>query len=372
MSLLSKFIANANALDSSKCDSHKLYIVIPFYNVEKYLKECLDSAQAQTYKNFIAIMVDDGSSDDSALIATHYAKIDSRFILLTQKNGGVAKARNVALNYIFTALKPHKNDYIGFVDSDDMFAKDYFANLIFCLESHQLPIAKSRNIIRFNDNNPPPNQSYKTINIRFYALLHNITHNGFTSRINDKNINLRIETYRALFRAYFLESLRFCDVRLAEDVSFGILCNALAKKVAYTRTAKYFYRQREHSLMKKYNYSFEESFKNFTWLLEQFVLFNLLESYAIPLNLVKNIPQERADSHFKSLKNLIASYNFNDNILKKNPQLKAILDSTDYADFCKNLNASPKERLRQLFRLNVRKSGIHIRIFGKNIIDKFF
>lgn len=105
MSLLSKFIANANALDSSKCDSHKLYIVIPFYNVEKYLKECLDSAQAQTYKNFIAIMVDDGSSDDSALIATHYAKIDSRFILLTQKNGGVAKARECRTKLYFHRIK---------------------------------------------------------------------------------------------------------------------------------------------------------------------------------------------------------------------------------------------------------------------------
>lgn len=351
---------------SKQSDSHKLFIIVPIYNVESYLKSCLDSIQRQIYSNFVAVMVDDGSRDDSARIAFDYAKNDNRFILLSQENGGVAKARNYALDYIFTTLKPHKNDYIGFVDSDDIIAWDYFDRLIACMNTHQTPIAKSRNIVRFDNTN-----AHK-IALGGGQNKFRFLHKTFVTQTNNDNINSRIEVYRILYRCHFVESLRFCEVRLCEDLSFNTLCNALAKNIAYTRQARYFYRQREGSLMKKYKYLYDDCLKNFAWLLERFIAYNLLDSYKIPLDLVKNIPQDSADLHFDNLRKLIASYNLNDEILRKNPQLKAILDSANYAEFSLCFKNKPKERFRQLFRFNIRKSGIHIRIFGKNIIDKYF
>ena len=84
-----------------KTNTIKFYIVIPIYNVESYVGECLESLLAQSYKNFSAILIDDGSTDKSAEIANYYTKKDSRFVLLSQKNMGVSVARNSALDYIF-------------------------------------------------------------------------------------------------------------------------------------------------------------------------------------------------------------------------------------------------------------------------------
>ena len=69
------------------------YIIIPIYNVEKYLKTCLDSIKNQTYTNFKAIMINDGSTDNSAEIAQSYTQ-DERFILINQDNASVAEAKN--------------------------------------------------------------------------------------------------------------------------------------------------------------------------------------------------------------------------------------------------------------------------------------
>lgn len=82
----------------------KFYIIIPIYNVEKYLKDCLDSVLNQTYKNFTAILINDGSTDNSPNIAKEYTKRDSRFILLEQENGGVGEARNTGLKKIIEML----------------------------------------------------------------------------------------------------------------------------------------------------------------------------------------------------------------------------------------------------------------------------
>ena len=88
-------------------------VIVPIYNVENYLKPCLDSILASTYQDFELILVDDGSTDNSGVICDEYAKHDRRIIVHHQGNSGVAEARNVG-------LKLSKGEYITFVDSDDM------------------------------------------------------------------------------------------------------------------------------------------------------------------------------------------------------------------------------------------------------------
>lgn len=77
------------------------YCVVPIYNVEDYIAECLESLLAQEYRHFKAILVNDGSTDNSGKIAESYAKKDTRFVYLSQSNKGVSSARNVALDWIF-------------------------------------------------------------------------------------------------------------------------------------------------------------------------------------------------------------------------------------------------------------------------------
>src|SRR5439155_18364414 len=73
-------------------------VVVPIYNVERYLEECLDSIVAQTFGDLEVVMVDDGSTDSSAAIAQRYAARDGRFRLLSQRNGGLGKARNTGID----------------------------------------------------------------------------------------------------------------------------------------------------------------------------------------------------------------------------------------------------------------------------------
>ena len=97
-------------------------VIVPVYNVEPYLRECIESILGQTYRDFELILVNDGSTDDSGTICDEYAAQDTRIRVLHQKNSGVSVARNVGLDSV-------QGEYITFVDSDDRVSKDYLAYL---------------------------------------------------------------------------------------------------------------------------------------------------------------------------------------------------------------------------------------------------
>ena len=101
----------------------KLSIIVPVYNVELYIRQCLESISKQTYNDFECIVVDDGSTDKSGEICAEYALRDSRFRIISQGNNGLAMARKVA-------FCETKGEYIGFVDSDDYLSCDMFALLM--------------------------------------------------------------------------------------------------------------------------------------------------------------------------------------------------------------------------------------------------
>lgn len=94
-------------------------VIVPVYNVGKYLRRCLNSLKNQSGNDFEVIMVDDGSSDNSLAICNEYAEADSRFKVIHKENGGVSSARNIGLDQA-------TGKYIAFVDSDDYVTKDYF------------------------------------------------------------------------------------------------------------------------------------------------------------------------------------------------------------------------------------------------------
>ena len=101
----------------------KISVIIPVYNAEKYLKQCLDSIVCQVFKDFEVILVNDGSSDGSATICNEYVQNDSRFKLIHKENGGVSTARNVGLDNA-------KGEWITFVDSDDVLMPDFLISLL--------------------------------------------------------------------------------------------------------------------------------------------------------------------------------------------------------------------------------------------------
>ena len=97
-------------------------IVVPVYNCEQYISECIDSILGQTYTNIQLILVDDGSTDNSLAICENYLDRDRRVLLISQENLGVSMARNAGLDAAEGA-------YIGFVDSDDFIDRKMYEKL---------------------------------------------------------------------------------------------------------------------------------------------------------------------------------------------------------------------------------------------------
>ena len=104
-------------------DSRLVSIIIPIYNAERYLSECIESAVQQTYHNLEIILVNDGSTDNSLCICKKKASSDQRIIVIDKQNGGVSSARNAA-------LKIAKGDFFLFLDSDDYLEKDAVEKLV--------------------------------------------------------------------------------------------------------------------------------------------------------------------------------------------------------------------------------------------------
>ena len=97
-------------------------VVLPIYNVEKYLEDCIESVRRQTYRNLEIILVDDGSTDRSSVICDNYLQIDSRVKVIHKKNGGLSDARNVG-------IKASTGLYIALIDSDDLVAPEFIEDL---------------------------------------------------------------------------------------------------------------------------------------------------------------------------------------------------------------------------------------------------
>lgn len=95
----------------------KVSVIIPVYNVEKYLESCLESIKSQTFTDYELILINDGSTDESFAIMRRYAERDARIRIISQSNRGVSAARNLGLSVA-------EGDYVLFVDSDDTILPD--------------------------------------------------------------------------------------------------------------------------------------------------------------------------------------------------------------------------------------------------------
>lgn len=113
-----------------------LSVIVPVYNVEKYLKRCIDSIILQTYINLQIILVDDGSTDSSGRICDEYTKKDSRIIAIHQENEGLSGARNTGMLFV-------RGEYVSFVDSDDWIHPQMYEKLMNAIQTYNLDMVRS-------------------------------------------------------------------------------------------------------------------------------------------------------------------------------------------------------------------------------------
>jgi len=206
----------------------KISIIIPVYNVEQYLAECLDSVLRQTHKNLEIIIVDDGSPDNSCEIYNRYARQDSRIKIIKQSNGGLSAARNAG-------LEQASGDYIHFLDSDDhLVESDYYAKLLAAALSVNADIARSGFFYEF--------------------YLHTV---GYSSRILthiDEKMDLLKTRFTAcpfLYKTSFLQKHRLkFDTALygAEDLLFSVQAAYYARQIILVPETTYYYRNNTASI----------------------------------------------------------------------------------------------------------------------------
>ena len=135
-------------MKSKKYEDKKLIsIIVPVYNVEPYLKRCLDSIINQTYTNIEIILIDDGSTDNSGSICDDYSKQDKRIKVIHKKNSGPSAARN-------SGLKMSSGEYIGFVDSDDYIETNYLERMMTYNKNYNVVMCRTRRINGDNINVP--------------------------------------------------------------------------------------------------------------------------------------------------------------------------------------------------------------------------
>jgi glycosyltransferase involved in cell wall biosynthesis len=181
-------------------------VIIPVYNVENYLKKCLDSVISQTYNNLDIILINDGSKDYSGKICEEYASKDKRITLISRKNAGQASARNIGLDMA-------KGEFIAFVDSDDYIEPNMYEILLKALTESNADIAecKSRNFFGNNFSNIV--QSGKITILSQEEVLNDLFYNKY----------VRFEVWDKLYRKSSIGEVRFKDGQLFEEVYFGRL-----------------------------------------------------------------------------------------------------------------------------------------------------
>ena len=229
-------------------------IIVPIYNVEEYLKECLDSIQKQTYQNYDCIMINDGSTDSSREIAETYL-VDSRFRLINQDNQGLSAARNTGLRYL-----KEESSFVAFVDSDD------YLNPLF-LEKLEEQISEDVDIIEGSIQSFKEGIYYNLLQIHQDKLVLTTVEEKLEQLVSQ---GLRGSVFPKLYRKSLLNDNFFPQGFIFEDLAVIPELVTLSKKWVKIQDVLYYYRIRENSITTK---SFSEKNLDIFKIIEKFDLF---------------------------------------------------------------------------------------------------
>lgn len=212
-------------------------IIVPIYNVEKYLVKCLESVLSQTYRNLEIILVDDGSIDDCGKICDQYACMDSRIRVIHQNNAGVSAARNKGLSIA-------TGKWIGWVDPDDWIEIDMFEYLLENAQKVQADISVCGRVEEYKDFSRKRTWTGSYIFSTEKALEKLLQDDVMQNYLWDK-----------LFKRELFDNLWFWNRRTFEDISIMYKLFERASKVICLPDVKYHYQQREYSIVNDFTLS---------------------------------------------------------------------------------------------------------------------
>ena len=209
-------------------------VIVPVYNVEKYVQQCIDSITGQTYQNLEIILVDDGSTDSSGEICDKSAEKDSRIRVLHKENGGLSDARNVGIVI-------SKGRYITFVDSDDYIKTDYIMYLYNILTENQADISTCANIIVEEDGTEISREKNSAM-MRSFSNLQAMELLFYQKQFENS-------AWGKMYKKELFEEIRYPVGKLYEDLGTTYKVFFQSRKIVSSSGKKYFYRQRKNSIM---------------------------------------------------------------------------------------------------------------------------
>ena len=209
-------------------------IIVPIYNVENYLRHCLESIQNQTYQNFECLLINDGSSDNSAEICREYVEKDSRFRYFEKENGGVSSARNLG-------IERSKGQYITFIDSDDWVDSDYLELLYMKINEYNADLA----VLTYKQYSMNDGCFYLHVWDQDYYEKYYTGNELLNSLPNLENYDSTFNvSWGKLFKRNFLETATFNEQRImGEDLEFNFKIFLQIKSCIYLNKALYNFRQ---------------------------------------------------------------------------------------------------------------------------------
>ena len=210
-------------------------VIVPVYNVEEYLEECLESIKRQTYTDIEVILVNDGSTDRSKEICERYCEKDSRFKLVNQENKGLSGARN-------RGMLESKGEFISFVDSDDVLKEDMLDQLMKQMTSEDIDIVECWYTNEKQELELSIPKNVKTI-------FQGDSKEALVSLCKDNIV--RLNAVAKLFRRQVIVNFPFLEGLFYEDVYGGIGILKHIRKMVKINYIGYYYRVRQGSIMNR-------------------------------------------------------------------------------------------------------------------------
>lgn len=208
-------------------------VVIPVYNVEPYLHECVASVVEQTYTNIEIILVDDGSTDSSGTLCDEFALSDSRICVFHKKNGGLSDARNYGI------LRSH-GSLISFIDSDDYVSSNYIMHLYQALVRGKTDIATT-SICIFREGEPPKEHKRDTAEFHVYDACDALEDMLYMR-------HLEPNAFPKIYKKELFDTIQYPVGKLYEDIATTTKLIDKAGKIAYLDEKDYYYRIRPNSI----------------------------------------------------------------------------------------------------------------------------
>lgn len=354
----------------------KVSIIVPVYNVEKYLEECLKSLINQTLKDIEIICVNDGSTDNSLNILKEYSKLDSRIKIIDKANSGYGNSMNRGLDFA-------TGEFIGIVESDDFIEKDMYESLYNLAVSNNCDIAKCDWYNYWTKDNIKEKSS-KVSQHKCNTVIHPAEY--------PEILTIQPSVWSAIYKHQLIKdnNIRFLETAGAsyQDTSFSFKVFALAQKVIFTEKAFLYYRQDNESSSinnKTKVFAICEEYKEIDKFIntnadakKHFNTAKLLNQYKAYIWTLKRIApeyrKEFLDEFSKEFdeyyKNELVTVEFIKKIGKKN--FDTLINNKE--DFIKNFEKKmQREKWKKLrsniISIKINSSRCCIKLFGKQILN---